>query len=852
MIQILVNPPAGGAFARTREPVRLGVPIGEGRLRTAGGLALLDSAGTPQLLQARALDHWHDGSVRWLLLDFLADYGGGGPAVYRLDTHAMSTVRPEPSGVTVTAGDDSITVATGRATLGLSRSGPRLFRQVVVDGVEPLDIERTGLTIEGDDGPFTVTFDEATVEEPGPVRAVVRIAGTARTASRRVRLAVRMHAFAGSASIRLDVTIHNPARAAHPGGFWELGEPASVLIRDASFVLASPAADDGVTFTCTTETGGQPVQGATSLELFQASSGGAHWASLNHVDRSGQVPLQFRGYRLRTDGEERLGHRATPVVTVTSGRMLVGVSMPYFWQNFPKAIDASAAALTLRLFPAQHGTAHELQPGEQKTHVFYAALGHEQAGATLAWTRSPLFARTTPDQYSDSGVFPYLLPLAEEPNRDYAALVSAALDPEVGFESKREFIDEYGWRDFGDMYADHETVYYTGPPPLHSHYNNQYDAVAGLARQFARSGDDRWWRQCCELAAHVVDIDIYRTRDDKAAYNYGLFWHTGHYVDAGRSTHRSYPRAKGVSGGGPSAEHNYATGLMLHYFLTGEPAGRDAVIGLARWVLEMDDGTKTAFRWLSRGDTGLASATYSPTYQGPGRGAGYSIATLLDGYRLTRDARFLDKAEAIIRRCVHPNDDIGARQLLDIERRWSYTIFLHALGRYLDDKALRHEYDEMYAYARQSLLAYAKWMATHERPYLDRPDEVEFPTETWMAQELWKSEVFTYAAKYAADDARTLYLERADFFFRYAVSSLQSSPTRTMTRPLVLLLSRGQMHGYVSLRPEALEAPPGPERAFGRPPAPYLPQKARAFRRAIALGVALGSGLLAAGALWLF
>ena len=47
-----------------------------------------------------------------------------------------------------------------------------------------------------------------------------------------------------------------------------------------------------------------------------------------------------------------------------------------------------------------------------------------------------------------------------------------------------------------------------------------------------------------ELAVHVRDIDVYHTDEDKSAYNHGLFWHTVHYVDAGTSTHRSYPRRR--------------------------------------------------------------------------------------------------------------------------------------------------------------------------------------------------------------------------------------------------------------------------------------------------------------------
>ncbi len=49
-------------------------------------------------------------------------------------------------------------------------------------------------------------------------------------------------------------------------------------------------------------------------------------------------------------------------------------------------------------------------------------------------------------------------------------------------------------------------------------------------------------QQANDLARHVSDIDIYHTSEDQAKYNNGLFWHTYHYVDAGKSTHRSYPK----------------------------------------------------------------------------------------------------------------------------------------------------------------------------------------------------------------------------------------------------------------------------------------------------------------------
>jgi hypothetical protein len=289
---------------------------------------------------------------------------------------------------------------------------------------------------------------------------------------------------------------------------------------------------------------------------------------------------------------------------------------------------------------------------------------------------------------------------------------------------------------------------------------------------------------------------------------------------------------------------------MLHHFLTGSPASRQAALGLARWVIDMDDGAKTIFRWLASGDTGLASKSRTFDYHGPGRGAANSIAALIDGHRLSGDAALLAKAEQLIRRCVHPADNVPARNLLDAENRWFYTMFLQSLGRYLDYKAERGELDPMYAYARASLLHYARWMVDHEYPYLEKPAILEYPTETWVAQDMRKSEIFKYAAKHSTGDERANFLERSEFFFRYAVEKLSSMPTRTLARPVVLLLSYGYMHAYFQKHPDESAPAPPTVADFGKPEA-FVPQKVRAIKRfkLLALAAAAVLGLLFVGGL---
>ncbi|HEX4613916.1 MAG TPA: hypothetical protein VH092_37390, partial [Urbifossiella sp.] len=543
---------------------------------------------------------------------------------------------------------------------------------------------------------------------------------------------------------------------------------------------------------------------------------------------------------------------------------------------FPKSIQISPNSLSLDLFPSPRVDDQELQGGEQKTHTFAVAFGPDATPEALEWFRTPPRAFASPKWYCDSGAIPYLTPKASDPNADYLALVDAAIEGSDTFDAKRETIDEYGWRHFGDIYGDHEAVYHRGPEPMVSHYNNQYDPVFGFGVQFLRSGDPRWACHMDALAAHVADIDIYHTTRDKAAYNGGLFWHTYHYAPADTATHRSYPKLlrqlggpAGLDpddpkakksrhvyalGGGPGNEQNYATGLALHYVLTGCTASRDAAVGLARWVIDMDDGRKTVFRWLASGDTGLASQSRGPEYHGPGRGSGNSLAALLVGHTLTGDAAFLAKAEQLIRRVIHPADDVPARNLLDVENRWFYTMFLHALGKYLDHKAELGQFDAMYAYARESLLHYARWMAAHEVPTLSRPEILEYPNETWAAQDVRKFEVLRLAARHAAGAERDRFRERAAFFLTDSLTRLAAFPTRTLARPVVLLLSMGYTAAHMQANPaDAAPLPAITPADFGRPER-FVPQKVKAVRMAKLLaagGVAVGLAAVATFVIWL-
>jgi hypothetical protein len=338
----------------------------------------------------------------------------------------------------------------------------------------------------------------------------------------------------------------------------------------------------------------------------------------------------------------------------------------------------------------------------------------------------------------------------------FANYLHRATAGRFSLDARRASIDEYGWRNFGDVPADHEQTHYAGSNTIVSHYNNQFDMIFGATLQLAATGDLKWFDLLDPLARHVIDIDIYHTNEDRAAFNGGLFWHTDHYVDASLSTHRTYSRRNQkpghAYGGGPSCEHNYTTGLLHYYFLTGNVEARESVLSLADWVIQMDDGRNTIFGLLDDGPTGAASATVFEDFHGPGRGAGNSVNALLDAWLLTSSDRYISKLEELIRRCVHPQQKPDDLHLLDAEGHWSYTVFLNALGRYLIAKRDAELFDAMYSYARDVMKTYGRWMAHYERRTLEHPEELQYPTEAWAAQDFRKANVLRIAAS-CEDDA---------------------------------------------------------------------------------------------------
>ncbi|MFO0977088.1 MAG: hypothetical protein U0996_11870 [Planctomycetaceae bacterium] len=830
-------------------PVQTGVCFPKGQLVSANAAQIcgFEEAVTAQV---DVLNRWHDGSVRWALLSFVAPDTSAGTRLLIAENWHVSGAESQGMSSVVT------NVRIQRDEISLH------VRDLAPDNLRQYQIHMTPRLHDTAGAERTLEMLSVREECAGPIRQVFLITATLQTAPF-ITIQFRLTHWKSSGTLQLETRLRNTRRARHNGGLWDLGDSGSFHFR--SFEIGLRSEELPATSEIRWKVQQDQAERISHSEVFliQCGSGGRFWNSTNHVDAEYQSSVVDRGYIVASEFGALRGHRAEPTFLLSGDQHHLTVAVPEFWQNFPSGIGAAMGSLEVALFPKVGTTTYELQGGEQKTQSFFLHYGNGAGSIDqLNWVYQPPVIAQTAESIAEAHVLPWFAasPSSNDGNvcaQRFQQYLEAATTGHHSIDARRESIDEYGWRNFGDVPADHEQTHYAGSNTIVSHYNNQFDMIYGAILQWLSSGDVRWTQLFGPLARHVMDIDLYHTLGDRAAFNGGLFWHTDHYVDARTSTHRTYSKYNAAPGkaygGGPSCEHNYTTGLMHYYFLTGHPEARESVLLLADWVLRMDDGSQTIFGLFDDGPTGAASATVFEDFHGPGRGAGNSVNALLDAWILSGSERYLQKAEELIRRCVSPLQNPDDLHLLDAEGHWSYTVFLNSLGRYLLAKRDAEQFDQMYSYARDTFAVYGRWMATNERRTLDRPEELQYPTEAWAAQDFRKCNVMRIAAT-CVDDAFVAQQlrRRADEIHEAAWKDLEAfGDARFTARCLSILMTEG--HREVFHRTGGIDAcPKSAIQAIVAPWTMFVPQKQRVRQLLKSPGRLLKSSLklLNPGRLW--
>ncbi len=560
-IRFTVAEPSG--TARPAWPVTSGIPFAPGVLTAPGHLALIDSSGRTLPLQTNVLARWPDGSVRWLLVDFQADFAANQSRAFLLRTDPESSPAPVTAPVRVAVRQSVTMIDTGPLHLELDAARFDPFGAVWLDrngdGVFSADERVTrggaGLFVRDAAGKRFSSAEapaEIVVEESGPLRACVRVTGRHGAADGTMfRYILRLQAFRGQPFVRCSYTFINDEQGAVMTSLKEAG-----LTAQLAAAAQTPAA-----------------------RVFQVDE--------NHFTVDGRAG----------------GARAAGWTSVSGGPGGFALGCREFWQQWPKSIETRDGAITLGLCPEfpdglydgkaladenklyyalRHGL-HTFKVGLAKTHeisafFFAAAPGGDSLTNFFAAAGEPLLATCEPAYVGATraaGDFP-----AADPAKffGYDAWFDRMLAAHL---QRRDNVREYGLLNWGDWYGERDVNW----------GNLEYDLQGSLLVQYLRTGDRRFFLRGAQAARHHIDVDVVHATNPLVKNPYGPapeiggVWrhslnHTGGYFNTSAlPVETSYQMGLSADMG-----HVWADGDLLYYHLTGDRQAYDVALQVADMV----------------------------------------------------------------------------------------------------------------------------------------------------------------------------------------------------------------------------------------------------------------------------
>ncbi|KJK33438.1 Tat pathway signal sequence domain protein [Lentzea aerocolonigenes] len=564
----------GGAPAEMTG-VTWGVPWPKGRLRPDQSFGLRTPDGTAVAMQTWPIGFWPDGSLKWS-----AHTIGAAPAAERYLLAPGPPAAPAKA-VTVVRQAGRIVVDTGVARCVINRSGRVLIDSVARGGKV---VARKGeLVCLRENERYTGEVHKVTVEQNGPVRAVVRIEGKHR-AERRARawlpFTIRLYFHAGAESFRM---VHS---------FVFDGKASDDFIRGLGVRFQVPMSDephnrhvrfasaDGGLFT-------EAVRGITGLRrdpgaaVRAAQIAGRATPAVSTWDTrvSSRLPLipawgdytlsqlTADGFEIRKRTKEGFGWVHAAAGTRAGGFGYVGgvsggfaFGLRNFWETHPTQLDIRGAAgdsaevtlwlwspdarpMDLRFYHDGMGmdtypeqlegleiTYEDYEPGfgdpygiARTSELMFWALdatpSAERLAAQASAVRTPPLLVTTPQRMRAAGVFGDWSPV------DRSTPAKAAIEDRLDFlfDYYRKQVGQrrwYGFWDYGDV--------------MHTYDNDRHEwryDVGGYAWDNSELSTDLWlWYTYLRSGR----ADVFRMAEAMTRHTGEVdVYHLGKYADLG-------------------------------------------------------------------------------------------------------------------------------------------------------------------------------------------------------------------------------------------------------------------------------------------------------------------------------
>ena len=613
-IELSIQEPLG--IARPHYPVTMGVPFPEGTLKSEQDLRV-EAGGDALPLQTRTMLTWPDGSVKWVLLDFQADLRPGLDNRVRLcydrgDRPAHSTP------VTISEENEEGIICTGDLELTIASSGAFPIRTATLAGrtILPEGALRSDLTVDGTTYILHVN-GAPVVEEPGPLRGVLRVEGraVAEDGSTSFDATARIYVWAGhpTAKIYLTLTHRMPQRRVHLESWGVHLRPRLSETRDG-FLVSSCATGHRKAFV------DDPIDGGRTLRVGLVDMPFAPWEPSSREMENEETPEQPRRadpqYTILPgeDGEaseQRPGadwHTLMPAAPVLSdGETTVSFWCRRTWHNAPKEAALTRDGIDLHLYPAW-AEPLEWYRGVAKTHELILDLRSglpdrdERLAFTCGFEKEPAPQVATRNWMVDSGVFGPIFRYQPERYRWWEFILRAAINKHT-FNVQADPLMGFSILNYGDFWRVGRGGQW---------YNNEMDKGYGLILQMVRTGYPIVMEHIEPIIHHQVDVDT--IHDDEEDWRIGA---------------QRYHFAKHGAMVPPSLCHEWIDGPLFYYLLTGYTRAEEvALVRVEHFIAAID-----------RGAHRVKTLT---------RVAGYPLMALSRMYENYREERYLTTCEKIL------------------------------------------------------------------------------------------------------------------------------------------------------------------------------------------------------------
>ena len=652
---------------RTGEPVSSGIPLPQdANISSVDSLQVTDGDNNPIPAQFRILSRWHGTldetarPIKWVLVDFQADVPAEGTATYHLTDQGTGNIAE--TNLEIQDDDDNITVSTGKAIFKIRKTGFNLLDQVLIDKDNDGSVDDVVVSTSPQNGIFLTYGNDIyssasdptpdiSIEESGPLRAVVKVRGTHALSSGGTKLhyTVRLHFYKDKQFVRVLYTLenHKVYRTTYQGDAgYQFDLFDNLFLRlEGNFsppVTTTIANYDDIN--CPNNI--DPCEPTLSLYSDSSDTGTDAYRLIQNWHETNPSPYDqsknFYYQIFKNNNDSGLGKvRTIGYFDRSDSNWGMTVGIRDFWQNFPMAISSDGSTINVELWPDEgfgpwrSNTLSVLEGGRHKTHeiLFYFHKGNAESADSEKLVRAlqkPLLALAPPSWYAETkAISPVMVEKRDwsDPNvldpgladgfKRYERLQEVKWNREVADDygsgkhslltfrergGKNGYDQMYGWFNFGDIHWD------AGFSSLH------YDWPWSMLFHFLRTGERGAFDIGADCARHRKDIDQCHTLTDPRG---GLqFYEKGEYHGNGEKMESS---------------HTWVQGLLLYWALTGDQHAYESALEVGQGLHNYWDKWYD-FKWP--GVWGI-------------RMAGWSVGNWAALYRYTGNPTYMDDAKLI-------------------------------------------------------------------------------------------------------------------------------------------------------------------------------------------------------------